>query len=195
MKRLPRILICTGIFLITASLALFLLIFFSVAKVELDYNLNKPKATINQINPVDKNFGIIIPKIGANAKIVAQVDPFNSNIYQVALTKGVAQAKGSAYPDTIGNMFIFSHSSANILEARSYNSVFYLLSKLKKDDEIYIYYKGQKYKYQVTEIKMVDAKEVSYLNPNSEVKTLILMTCWPPGTTFKRLLVIAQINK
>lgn len=192
MNKLPQILIGLGFLLIIVSLILFVFIFFPVAKVEIGYNLNKPKVNINKITPVDKNFGIVIPKIGANSKIVPNVDPYNSNIYQVALTKGVAQAKGTVTPDRIGNMFLFSHSSANILEASRYNSVFYLLSKLETNDEIYIYYKGTKYKYKVTDKKIVDAKDVSYLNPKSEIRTLTLMTCWPAGTTYKRLLVIAK---
>lgn len=192
MRRLPQTLIGIGAVLIVSSIVLFVYIFTPVANVEINYNLNKPKAAISEIKPVDKNFGIVIPKIGANAKIVAQIDPFNSNIYQAALTKGVAQAKGSAFPDVIGNMFIFSHSSANLLEARNYNSVFYLLSKLQKNDEIYIYYKNIRYKYKVSEIKIVDAKDISYLSPVSEVRTLTLMTCWPAGTNYKRLLVVAK---
>jgi len=189
-KKLPQILISLGSLLIVTSLILFVFIFFPVAKVEVNYALNKPKNL--EIKPIDKEFGIVIPKIGANAKIIANVDPYNANIYQVALTKGVAQARGTAMPNEIGNMFLFSHSSANLLEAARYNSVFYLLSKLKKDDEVDIYYKQIKYKYIVSEIKLVDAKDVSYLESQSKTKTLTLMTCWPAGTTYKRLLVIAQ---
>ena len=191
-KRFPQTLIVIGTLLIIVSLALFIYIFAPVAQIEINYAINKPKSS--EIKPIDKEFGIVIPKIGANAKIVPQVDPYNSNVYQVALTKGVAQAKGTAFPDQIGNMFIFSHSSANLLEASRYNSVFYLLSKLTIRDDIYIYYKNVKYMYKVSEIKIVDAKDISYLNPTSEIKTLTLMTCWPAGTTLKRLLIIAKSN-
>lgn len=193
MKKNPQILINIGIILIAVSLILFLLIFLPVAQVEINYNLNKSKAITKQIVPIDKDFGIVIPKIGANAKIIAQVDPYDSRIYQVALTKGVAHAKGTALPNQIGNMFIFSHSSVNLLEATRYNSVFFLLSKLEKNDEIDIYYKGAKYTYQVENLKTVDGKEISYLNPESKVRTLTLMTCWPPGTTLKRLVIIAKL--
>ena len=192
MKKLPQILIGFGVLLIVSSILLLIYIFAPVASVEINYNLNKPKLTINQIKPVDKEFGIVIPKIGANSKIIEGVDPYNANIYQYALTKGVAQAKGTAFPNENGNMFLFSHSSANLLEAKTYNSIFYLLSKLKKDDDIYIFYKNIKYKYKVTDIKIVDAKDVSFLNPNSDTKMLTLMTCWPAGTNYKRLLVIAK---
>ncbi|OGH03137.1 MAG: hypothetical protein A2798_01770 [Candidatus Levybacteria bacterium RIFCSPHIGHO2_01_FULL_37_17] len=192
MKKLPQILIGAGIILIFSSLVLLIYIFAPVAKVEINYRLNEPKKTISQIKPLDKEFGIVIPKIGANAKIVANVDPYNSNTYQLALTKGVAQARGTALPSQLGNMFLFSHSSVNILEATRYNSVFYLLSKLKKDDEIFVYYKNIRYEYKVIDTKIVDAKDVSYLNPKPGEKTLTLMTCWPAGTTYKRLLIIAR---
>jgi len=191
-KKLPQILIAIGSLLIIASLLLFIYIFAPVANVEIDYRLNNPKKTINEIKPVDKNFSIVIPKIGANSKIIPNVDPYNSYAYQTALTKGVAKAKGTVNPDEIGNMFLFSHSSASILDATRYNSVFYLISKLKKDDKIYIYYKDIRYEYKVSEIKIVDAKDVSYLSPNSDVRTLTLMTCWPAGTTYKRLIVKAE---
>lgn len=192
MKKLPLILIGFGTLLIISSLVLLVFIFFPVAKVEIEYNLNKPKTT--EIKPVDKEFGIVIPKIGANSKIIKDVDPYNSYVYQVALTKGIAQAKGTVTPDKIGNMFLFSHSSVNLLEATRFNSIFYLLSKLEKSDEVYIYYKDTKYKYKVTDIKIVDAKDVSYLSGKSDKKTLILMTCWPAGTNYKRLLVIAEAD-
>lgn len=190
MKKLPQILTVAGLSLITLSLILFIYIFAPVAKEEINYALRKPNSS--EIKSIDKEFGIVIPKINASAKIIPQVDPYNSNIYQVALSKGVAQAKGSAFPDRIGNMFLFSHSSANLLDATRYNSIFFLLSKLEKNDKIEIYYKKIKYEYSVKEIKIIDPKEISYLNALTEIKTLTLMTCWPPGTTLKRLLIIAE---
>lgn len=137
----------------------------------------------------------VIPKINANSKVIKDVNPLNASEYQWALTKGVAHAKGSAYPGQFGNVFLFSHSSVNFYEAARYNSVFYLLSKLEKGDDVYIFYNKAKIKYSVTEKKIVDPKNISYLTNNSKKHTLTLMTCWPPGTTLNRLLVIAEISK
>lgn len=191
MKKLPQILISLGVILIAISVILLIWIFLPVLSVEVNYGLNKPHQGITAIKPVDQNFDIIIPKIGANAKIIPNVDPYNPMTYQFALTRGVAQAKGTSTPDVIGNIFLFSHSSANLLEATRYNSVFYLLSKLNKNDEIYIYYKHVKYKYLVSDTKLADSKDVSYLNLKSDIRSLTLMTCWPAGTDFQRLLVFA----
>jgi LPXTG-site transpeptidase (sortase) family protein len=147
------------------------------------------------IRPVDDQFGIVIPKISANAKVIADVDPNDSKVYQKALTEGVAQASGSALPDEPGNVFLFSHSGQDFLEANRYNAVFYLLGKMEVGDEIFIFYQTQKMSYKVREKKVVAATDVQYMAKESQKNTLTLMTCWPAGTTWKRLIVIAEKNK
>ena len=144
-----------------------------------------------EIKPVDEDFGIVIPKINVNAAIVQDVDPYSSFEYQRQLAKGVAHAAGTALPDEERSMFLFAHASGDILMARRYNSVFYLLNKLEAGDQLLIYYRGAPYHYQVSASKEVAADAVSYLENNDE-SDLILMTCTPPGTTWRRLLVFAD---
>lgn len=190
-----------GVFFLTISVSIFVIIFYPVLKQELLYIINsfKPAPEVsmsankgNAIVPADKDFSIVIPKIRANSKVIKQVDPYNPYVYQRELAKGVAHAKGSALPDKPGNVFLFAHSSQNYFQARRYNSVFYLLTKLEKGDEIYVFYNNKQYKYQVTGKRIVDAAAIQYIKGSSKEKTLTLMTCWPPGTTFKRLLILAR---
>jgi sortase A len=146
------------------------------------------------LQPVDTNFGIVIPKIEANAKIIQEVDWQNSTIYQRALREGVAHAKGTALPGEAGNTFIFAHSGVDLAEAARYNAVFYLMNKLEKDDEVRLYYQGKEYQYRVTDKKIVQSNAVDYLNQDRSKYTLTLMTCWPAGTTWKRLVVEAELK-
>ncbi len=201
-KQISSYLITAGLILLAASLLLFSAIFQPVILAELSYIFNRPdprakvalkKLDTKTIVPVDKQFGIVIPRIRANARIVANVNPFDEHAYQIALTKGVAHARGTVYPGHIGNIFLFSHSSVNFYEANRYNSVFYLLNKLQKNDPVYLFYQGAEFKYKVVETKIVEANQVQYLSSISNDKTLTLMTCWPPSTTLKRLVVIAKI--
>ena len=90
-------------------------------------NLNPDKI----ITPTDTQFGLVIPKINANSPIIKDVDPNNQREYQVALSKGVAHALGSALPSQTGNVFLFSHSAGNFWEASRFNGIFYLLNKLE----------------------------------------------------------------
>lgn len=204
MTRLASYLTKAGFAAIFLAWLILYLTFYPVVTHELQYHLKKllrsepitnfaPDVVAEKVTvPVDEEFGIIIPKIDANSKVITNVDPYNSREYQVALTKGVAHAKGSVLPNESGNVFIFSHSSANFYDAARYNSVFYLLNKMEKGDEIYIFYKKEKIKYLVTDKKIVDPTAVNYLTGDKRKKTLTLMTCWPPGTTLKRLLIIAE---
>lgn len=191
---LGRWFLISGITLISAGLILLVLTFLPVINVEVQYDsarLSKQKNAIQ--SPVNPQFGIVIPKIGANAAIIPNVDPYDSKLYQRALTKGVAHAKGSVFPGRVGNMFLFSHSSVNFYEAMRFNSVFYLLNKLQNGDQIDIYFETKKFTYSVFESKLVEPKDVSYLMEKTNDSLLTLMTCWPPGTTFKRLIVRAKL--
>lgn len=187
-----------GFFGILAGIVIFAAIFYPVLFTELNYQLEKSQgeqAVKREIKPVDRQFGIVIPKIRANAKIIPNVDPYNADDYQLALTQGIAHAQLTVFPGETGNVFLFSHSSVNFLEARKYNSVFYLLYRMEKGDEIDLYRNGGKFKYIVTRIKTVGADEVKYLQGEGPKKTVTLMTCWPPGTTYKRLLVIGELQE
>lgn len=191
-----QIILVVGISLIAMGLLLLTAIFFPMLTNELTYQVQSKKTQLTsqnnspkEIQPIDATFGIVIPKIRANATVIANVDPYNSQEYQLALTKGVAHARGSAYPGRAGNVFIFSHSSVNFFEALRYNSVFYLLDKLEAGDEINLYYNKEKFVYRVIEKKLVDANMISYLTEKTNIKLVTLMTCWPPGTTFKRLII------
>ena len=214
--KLAVLLLGVGRVCIVLGLVLGLIFFYPALSEELKYlmhrpNLNKPVLTAEDISsrksldpdtvtvPVDMEFGIVIPKIGANASVVPNVDPYDSSVYQQALTKGVAHAAGTVYPGQIGNVFLFSHSSVDFYEANRFNSVFYLLNKLKTNDLFYLTYKGEIFKYIVTAAKIVDGTEVKYMNSaldsTTPGKTATLMTCWPSGTTLKRLVVIGNLTE
>lgn len=184
--------IVAGIGLILLSLLIPARTFAPVIRSELEYQTNKNK--VLDLTPITTDFSIVIPKINANTKVVQNVDPYNSSVYQYALTKGVAHALGTATPDTFGNTFIFAHSAGNWYQANQYNAVFYLLNKLVSEDQIFIYYQNKKYTYLVKEIKFVSPTEVKFMNQDLSKHQLTLMTCWPPGTTLKRLVVIAELQ-
>jgi len=187
----PYLSIIGGI-LIVVALFIPLNTFSPVLKAEVSYQLNKNKT--HEIVPVNTDFAIVIPKISANTNVIKNIDPFDSRSYQKALTQGVAHASNSVTPDSNGNVFIFAHSAGNWYQANQYNAVFYLLNKLVKGDQIITYYQNKKYTYLVKEIKFVAPTDVNYLSSNSTQRQITLMTCWPPGTTLKRLIVIADLQ-
>ena len=209
-EKIGRILSRSGMLLIAVSLFLFLFIFSPVIREEIRYyfysNNNKLQTDDIILNnnfenkrdviiPADKDFSIIIPKIGANAPVIKNVDPFNGDEYRKKLTQGAAHAKGTAVPSESGNTFLFAHSSDNFYSANRYNTIFYLIHKLKKDDHFFIVYNEEIYDYVVSEVSIISADAGKYLKNEKFVgQSATLMTCWPPGTVAKRLLITGELE-
>jgi LPXTG-site transpeptidase (sortase) family protein len=146
------------------------------------------------LRPADTNFSLVIPAIGASAKVFPNIDAARPDIFLPVLLKGIAHAKGTALPGQKGNIYLFAHSTDNFWDVGRYNAVFYLLKELKKGDEIAIFYKGVRHNYFVTNTKIVSPSDISYIvNAKKQSKEqLILQTCWPPGTIFQRLIIFAE---
>jgi sortase A len=194
-KLFANSLIAASALVLGVGLVILAATFYPVFKHETQYALRQIKNTpVEEIVPVNTEFGIVIPKIGANSRVVANVDPYNSQLYQRALSQGVAHAAGTVLPGEIGNSFLFSHSSVDFFEARRFNSIFYLLNKLEIGDEIDIYLQDEKLVFLVTATGIHNPQEINFLKPGGSGQTLTLMTCWPPGTTFKRLIVTASLQ-
>ncbi len=180
-----------GIGLVLFSLYLLTRLFHDPIKQELKYSLHQTVVS-KAVTPVNIDFSLVIDKIGASSAIVPQVDPIDSRVYQVALKSGIAHAKGTGLPGQGRNIFLFAHSSADLLTAERYNSVFYLMHHLGVGDQIRVWYRGVEYIYAVDQKLIVSPTEIKYLKDEGMGETLTLMTCWPAGTTLKRLIVIAK---
>lgn len=181
-----------GIGLILLSLFLLFRLFSDPVKNELSYAVRTVSPVTRELTPPNTDFALVIDKLGAASAIISEVDAGNSLAYQRALTRGVAHAKGTKYPGQGGNIFLFAHSSADLLTAERYNSVFYLMHHFEPGDLIKVWYRGTKHNYAVFTKKIVSPGDTSYLTPYAPSEQLTLMTCWPPGTTLKRLIIIAR---
>ena len=154
--------------------------------------LGKTDPNIKILVPKDPNFSIIVEKIGADAPIIANVDPSNKAVYEAALKRGVAHALGTSLPGQPGVSYLFAHSTDTIFNVPRYNAIFYLLQDMALGDRIVIFFAGRRYDYKVVETKITEASDVSYFTMQTSEQILVLQTCYPPGTTWKRFLVIAK---
>jgi LPXTG-site transpeptidase (sortase) family protein len=157
---------------------------------------NLPSVNATTVEPKSKDFGLVIEKINANAPVVKEVNPESESVYYKALEQGVAQWKGTPYPDQPGNMFIFGHSSFYEVAKGDYKDIFAPLDKVEKGDRFDIWYNNQKYTYEIVENKVVKDTDFSVLDgptPNDkDDKTITIMTCWPPKTIAKRRVVFGK---
>ena len=151
------------------------------------------------VTPYDNR--IIIPKLGKNIPLV-DVDNNNNfdfdhmeNIFMQELEKGVIRYPGTATPGNFGNAFVFGHSSNYPWVKGDYNEVFALLDNLEFGDEIIVYYNQHKYTYVIREKKIVRPTDVKAIVRDDSKKELSLMTCWPVGTTLKRMIVSSELKE
>lgn len=145
------------------------------------------------ITPINTEFSLIVPKIGINAPIIGSVNPLDEKAYSEALKQGVAHASTSFFPDQNGVVYLFSHSTNYEWFVKDLNAIFYLLKNLEAGDQIILFYKGNRYTYELREKRIVAPTEISYIMPIEGDRTLILQTCWPPGSTYERLLLFADL--
>lgn len=139
------------------------------------------------IGPRPKTFQLSIPKLKI-VKAKVKIDSLD-------FLKNLSHFPGSAIPGEIGNSFITGHSVLpQFNDPKDYRAIFTKLEELEIGDEIFAYAGGKTYKYIVQYSKVVDPKDVSVLVPISKTgRNLTLMTCVPPGTSAKRLVVITTL--
>lgn len=154
--------------------------------------LGKQDTNLNILVPKDPNFSIIIEKIGADARVIPNVDPTNKAVYLEALKKGVAHALGTSFPGQPGITYLFAHSTDTIWNVPRYNAIFYLLKDMEPQDKVVVFFNNKRYDYIVTEKKVTEPEDVYYLTAKIQEQLLVLQTCYPPGTTWKRLIVVAK---
>ena len=143
--------------------------------------------------PPDTEFSIVVPKIGASSRIQANVDSTNKGEYLEVLKSAIAHAKGTAYPGVNGTTFLFAHSADNFWNIGRYNAVFYLLKDLEHGDEVYLFFRGKRHNYEVYEKRIAEPSEIEHVDAAlGQGEKIILQTCWPPGTDWKRTLVFAR---
>jgi len=135
--------------------------------------------------PNYEKFSLTIPKL----KIANELVNVDSN----DLSSGLIHLPGASLPGEKGNVFISGHSALSRIFSLK-NAVFASLPNLKKGDEIEVSARGTKFKYQVVETKLIDPKDTSVINPpDNKGRYITLMTCYPPGLNFKRLIVLGKM--
>lgn len=153
---------------------------------------NTPVITEASTNtPVGPEPRIIIPKINVNVPVVYDVKSFNEQKVQQALERGVVHYGTTAVPGQSGNNVIVGHSSNNWWASGKYKFAFVLLDKLETGDTFVLHYKSQRYVYEVFKKFVTAPDDLSVIQPTKEPVTT-LITCTPPGTSWKRLIVQAK---
>lgn len=110
------------------------------------------------------------------------------------LKKSLIQYPQTALPGQLGNTVVFGHSVLpQFFNPKNYLTIFSTLYKLKQGDEIFLRYDRSEYVYVVEEMFEVKPTNLSVLEQRFDEKTLTLITCSPPGTYLRRLIIKARL--
>ncbi len=138
---------------------------------------------------------IIIPKINLNVPVVYDEPSFDEKRIQGALERGVVHYGSTAIPGQKGNNVIVGHSSNNWWSSGKFKFAFVLLNKLEIGDTFFLHHNSQRFTYEVIGKRIVEPTDLSVTDQNVSQPLVTLVTCDPPGTSWKRLVVQAkQIN-
>ena len=134
-----------------------------------------------------KLYSLSIPKLGIeNAKVTLGDDLKNS----------LVQYPGTAAPGRFGNTVIFGHSVLpQFFNPKNYMTIFSTLPTLRPKDEILVDFNQVRYKYVIEQMIEVSPTDISILAQRYDDSYLTLITCVPPGTYMKRLIVRARLTK
>lgn len=136
-----------------------------------------------------------IPKINVDAPVDYSLTTLQESVVQSKLKGGIVHypiAGANALPGEIGNAVFLGHSANDVFDDGNYKFIFLHLDRLDKGDTFYINYGGKRYTYSITEKKVIDPTQVSELVLNNDKPMATLITCTPPGTALKRLLIIGE---
>ena len=110
------------------------------------------------------------------------------------IMESLVQYSGTALPGQYGNPVIFGHSSLpQFFNVENYKTIFATLPTLEEGDEVLIDFDGVQYRYQVIKMIEVDPTDISVLAQYYDSQYLTLVTCVPPGTYLRRLVIRAKL--
>jgi len=181
-----KIKITALISILVCGLFLVLILYFCQKEIQADVVSEK---YLPEVEFAETDFMLYVDKLSIKSPIIPDVDGANKEAYFAALQGGVAHMKGTPKPDENGNVVIFGHSNFYTNDPGLYKTIFAQLNELVSGDGIRIRYLGSDYFYQVEEQKIVEPDEVWVINASYD---LTLVTCWPPGSIEKRMVIFAN---
>ncbi len=131
-------------------------------------------------------YSITIPKLGIEDAVVATQD--------TDLSKHLVQYYGTPLPPFKGNTVIFGHSTLpQLFDAKNYTTIFANAHTLSKEDTFSVKIGKKEYNYKIIDTHITTPDDVSVLEQDRTDSFITIITCTPPGTVWKRLIIKAQI--
>ena len=152
--------------------------------------------TITEIKTAytEKQNTLEVPKLGIEVPIIFSQSADKSLITK-DLDAGVVYYPGSVYPGQIGQIVILGHSAPVGWPKIKHDWVFSDLNNLNVGDIILIDINNKQYTYIVKQKAIIEKGEDISAGNSSDNNSLVLISCWPPGKDYQRIVVRAELDK
>lgn len=110
------------------------------------------------------------------------------------LKESLIHYPGTAQPGDLGNGVIFGHSVLpQFFNPKNYLTIFSTLHTLDVGDDLTIQSGPATYTYRISSMYVTTPEDLTPLAQSYGSRTLTLITCTPPGTYLKRLIIKANL--
>lgn len=133
-----------------------------------------------------KGNSIEIPGIGVTAPVIIGRSNSTQEIVK-DLDNGVVYYPGSVQPGENGQIVVLGHSAPPNWPKIKYDWVFSDINNLNPGDTLVLNFNNREYTYKVTGKSIIKAGEDIPSSGLNDVNTLTIVSCWPPGTDYKRI--------
>lgn len=134
------------------------------------------------------SYFLSIPKLHITNAYVSAIDN--------DLAKHLVHFGGTALPPDKGTAVIFGHSTLpQLFDVNNYRTIFANLYTMQVGDKIFVTVDNVKYTYKIYAMTVIDPEDVSVLTQNYDDSYLNIITCTPPGTIWKRLVVQSRLEQ
>ncbi len=134
-----------------------------------------------------EKYSLSIPKIKIENAEVSTMD--------YDLEKHLVQYLGTSIPGENGTAVIFGHSTLpQLFDPKNYKTIFANAHNLKVGDELFATVNDVKYRYKIFSIVITTPDDVNILSQSYDHSYITLVTCTPPGTIWKRLIIRASLE-
>lgn len=133
-------------------------------------------------------YTISIPKIDLENAVVSTLD--------TDLTNHLVHFPGTAIPPSKGTAAVFGHSTLpQLFDRQNYKTIFAKIHSVTIGDTILAAVNDTLYTYKIFDIQITDPEDSSYLTQSYDASYLYIITCTPPGTTWKRLIIKSRLEQ
>lgn len=112
------------------------------------------------------------------------------------LGKNLVQYYGDNAPPEKGTAIIYGHSTLpQLFNPKDYKAIFATVHTMELGDVIQTHVNGKTYQYKVFSMNITDPEDPNIFTQSYDNSYITLVTCTPPGTIWKRLIIRASLEK